>query len=261
VVVEPLARRALTSWETLGNHGAGGLARIGFGAVWCVFRKSAFEASRPRSPVIAREATEERALQAKPLVGIIMGSTSDWETMQHAAKTLEDLGVPHETRVVSAHRTPDLLFEYASGAEARGIAVIIAGAGGAAHLPGMAASKTVLPVLGVPVESKALKGLDSLLSIAQMPAGIPVGTLAIGKAGATNAALLAAAMLGMKHPEIREALHRYRQAQTAKVLANPNPAAGALKDLAAKDQEQPSRGPRREKEKAAKPARGKKRKA
>src|SRR5215813_12309494 len=168
------------------------------------------------------------ANNAKPLVGIIMGSTSDWETMQHAAQTLEDLGVPHETRVVSAHRTPNLLFEYASSAEQRGIEVIIAGAGGAAHLPGMTASKTVLPVLGVPVESKALKGLDSLLSIAQMPGGIPVGALAIGKAGAINAALLAAAILGAKHPEIREALRKFRDAQTARVLANPNPAAGAV---------------------------------
>src|SRR5215470_17229245 len=161
----------------------------------------------------------------KPLVGIIMGSTSDWETMQHAAQTLEELGVAHETRVVSAHRTPDLLFEYASAAERRGFEVIIAGAGGAAHLPGMTASKTVLPVLGVPVESKALKGLDSLLSIAQMPGGIPVGTLAIGKAGAINAALLAAAILGAKHAEIREALRKFREAQTERVLANPNPAA------------------------------------
>jgi 5-(carboxyamino)imidazole ribonucleotide mutase len=157
-----------------------------------------------------------------------MGSTSDWGTMEHAAKTLEQLVVPHETRVVSAHRTPDLLFEYASGAEKRGIEVIIAGAGGAAHLPGMAASKTVLPVLGVPVESKALKGLDSLLSIAQMPGGIPVGTLAIGKAGAINAALLAAAILGNKYPEIREALRKFRQSQTAKVLATSDPAGGSL---------------------------------
>jgi 5-(carboxyamino)imidazole ribonucleotide mutase len=162
---------------------------------------------------------------SQPLVGIIMGSSSDWETMEHAAKTLEQLGVPHETRVVSAHRTPDLLFEYASSAEKRGIEVIIAGAGGAAHLPGMTSSKTVLPVLGVPVESKALKGLDSLLSIAQMPGGVPVGTLAIGKAGAINSALLAAAILGAKHPEIREALRKVRAAQTERVLANPDPAA------------------------------------
>jgi 5-(carboxyamino)imidazole ribonucleotide mutase len=167
---------------------------------------------------------ETSANSKKPLVGIIMGSTSDWETMEHTAKTLEELGVAHETRVVSAHRTPDLLFEYASLAEQRGIEVIIAGAGGAAHLPGMTASKTVLPVLGVPVESKALKGLDSLLSIAQMPGGIPVGTLAIGRAGAINAALLAAAMLGNKYAEIREALRQFRESQTAKVLATPDPA-------------------------------------
>jgi len=145
--------------------------------------------------------------------------------MEHAARTLQDLGVPHETRVVSAHRTPDLLFEYASSAEKRGIEVIIAGAGGAAHLPGMTSSKTVLPVLGVPVESKTLKGLDSLLSIAQMPGGVPVGTLAIGKAGAINSALLAAAILGAKHPEIRDALRKFREAQTERVLANPDPAA------------------------------------
>src|SRR5207248_10514213 len=141
----------------------------------------------------------------QPLVGIIMGSTSDWETMAHAAETLEELGVPHEVRVVSAHRTPDLLFEYASTAETRGLEVIIAGAGGAAHLPGMVAAKTHLPVLGVPVESKALHGIDSLLSIVQMPAGIPVGTLAIGRAGAINAALLAAAILANKHPVFRDA--------------------------------------------------------
>jgi 5-(carboxyamino)imidazole ribonucleotide mutase len=160
---------------------------------------------------------------SRPLVGIIMGSSSDWETMEHAVKTLTDLGIPHETQVVSAHRTPDLLFEYASTAEQRGLEVLIAGAGGAAHLPGMTASKTVLPVLGVPVESKALQGLDSLLSIAQMPGGIPVGTLAIGKAGAINSALLAAAILGAKHPAIREALRKFREEQTERVLANPDP--------------------------------------
>jgi 5-(carboxyamino)imidazole ribonucleotide mutase len=158
-----------------------------------------------------------------PLVGIIMGSKSDWETMANAAQTLEGLGVAFEVRVVSAHRTPDLLFEYASTAEERGIEVIIAGAGGAAHLPGMTAAKTALPVLGVPVESKTLKGIDSLLSIVQMPAGIPVGTLAIGRAGAVNAALFAAAILGNKYPEIKAAVRKYRQAQTQTVLDNPNP--------------------------------------
>jgi 5-(carboxyamino)imidazole ribonucleotide mutase len=157
------------------------------------------------------------------LVGIIMGSTSDWETLRSAAETLEQLGVPHEVQVVSAHRTPDLLFEYASSARARGLEVLIAGAGGAAHLPGMAAAKTSLPVLGVPVLSKALHGVDSLLSIVQMPAGIPVGTLAIGPAGATNAALLAAAILGNSRPEIRAALEAYRAAQTGRVLARPDP--------------------------------------
>ncbi len=161
----------------------------------------------------------------QPLVGVIMGSKSDWETMAHAAQTLEELGVPFEVRVVSAHRTPDLLFEYAGTAEARGLEVIIAGAGGAAHLPGMAAAKTTLPILGVPVESKALNGLDSLLSIVQMPAGIPVATLAIGRAGAINAALLATAILANKHPHFREPLQRYRAAQTQTVLDNPDPRA------------------------------------
>ncbi|MBS0373020.1 MAG: 5-(carboxyamino)imidazole ribonucleotide mutase [Proteobacteria bacterium] len=161
-----------------------------------------------------------------PLVGIIMGSSSDWETLKGAADTLGQLGVPHEVRVVSAHRTPDLLFEYAAGARARGLEVIIAGAGGAAHLPGMTAAKTSLPVLGVPVQSKTLSGLDSLLSIVQMPAGVPVGTLAIGAAGATNAALLAAAILGLKHPAIAAALERHRAQQTERVLASPDPRAG-----------------------------------
>lgn len=164
-----------------------------------------------------------------PLVGIIMGSSSDWETLQSAADTLAQLNIPHEVRVVSAHRTPDLLFEYASAARSRGIEVIIAGAGGAAHLPGMTASKTTLPVLGVPVQSKALNGMDSLLSIAQMPAGIPVGTLAIGTAGATNAALLAAAILGNKYAAIHEALAAFRQNQTDRVLAQPDPRAPLAK--------------------------------
>jgi len=159
-----------------------------------------------------------------PLVGIVMGSRSDWATLEHAAETLAALGVPFEKRVVSAHRTPDLLFEYASSAEARGLEVIIAGAGGAAHLPGMIAAKTTLPVLGVPVESKALNGLDSLLSIVQMPAGIPVGTLAIGKAGAINAALLAAAILANRYDRISDAVKRYRSEQTETVLRNPDPA-------------------------------------
>ncbi len=163
----------------------------------------------------------------KPLVGIIMGSTSDWETMRHAAETLEELNVLFEAEVVSAHRTPDKLFRYAEEAEGRGIEVIIAGAGGAAHLPGMAASKTALPVLGIPVQSKALNGMDSLLSIVQMPAGIPVGTLSIGRAGAVNAALLAAAMLGNKHAAIRTALKAYRERQTERVLSHPDPRDGA----------------------------------
>jgi 5-(carboxyamino)imidazole ribonucleotide mutase len=158
-----------------------------------------------------------------PLVGVIMGSRSDWETMQHAVAVLEQLQIGHEVRVVSAHRTPDLLFEYAADAIDRGSEVIIAGAGGAAHLPGMVAAKTSLPVLGVPVKSHALNGLDSLLSIAQMPAGIPVGTLAIGKAGASNAALLAAGILANKYLKIRERLQAYRQQQTERVLSDPDP--------------------------------------
>ena len=159
----------------------------------------------------------------QPLVGIIMGSQSDWETMRHAAETLTSLGVPHEVSVVSAHRTPDLLFEYADSAAGRGLEVIIAGAGGAAHLPGMCASKTVLPVLGVPVQSKTLNGLDSLLSIVQMPGGVPVGTMAIGKAGAINAALLATAILGNKHPIFRGAYDDFRRRQTEQVLAHRTP--------------------------------------
>ena len=161
---------------------------------------------------------------AKPLVGVIMGSRSDWETMRHAVETLDALGVPNETRVVSAHRTPDLLFDYAGTAMSRGLRVIIAGAGGAAHLPGMVSAKTTLPVLGVPVESKALQGIDSLLSIVQMPAGVPVGTLAIGKPGAINAALLAAAIVAGDHPEFREALEAFRETQTQAVLDQPDPA-------------------------------------
>jgi 5-(carboxyamino)imidazole ribonucleotide mutase len=162
--------------------------------------------------------------QRSPLVGLIMGSRSDWETMRHAAETLERLGVPCERRVVSAHRTPDLLFEYAASAEARGLEVLVAGAGGAAHLPGMAAAKTALPVLGVPIESHALNGLDSLLSIVQMPAGVPVATFAIGRAGAVNAALFAAAILARRHAAVREALARFRAEQTQAVLAEPDPA-------------------------------------
>ena len=159
----------------------------------------------------------------RPLVGVIMGSKSDWETLRHAAETLEALGIPHEVRVISAHRTPDLMAEYAKTAKERGLLVIIAGAGGAAHLPGMTAAHTPLPVLGVPVESRSLKGVDSLLSIVQMPAGVPVGTLAIGKAGAVNAALLAASIVGLSHPEVMERLVAYRKAQTEAVLAHPDP--------------------------------------
>ncbi|MBX3712814.1 MAG: 5-(carboxyamino)imidazole ribonucleotide mutase [Lysobacter sp.] len=158
-----------------------------------------------------------------PLVGVVMGSRSDWDTMQHAVARLEALGVPHEVRVVSAHRTPDVLFDYAATAQARGLRAIIAGAGGAAHLPGMLAAKTAVPVLGVPVQSKALNGMDSLLSIVQMPAGIPVGTFAIGNAGAANAGLFAAAMLAREYPAIGTALDAFRARQTQDVVDNDDP--------------------------------------
>jgi 5-(carboxyamino)imidazole ribonucleotide mutase len=164
---------------------------------------------------------------AKPLVGILMGSKSDWETMSHASKTLDELGVPHEVRVLSAHRTPDQTIEYAASAEKRGLEVVIAAAGGAAHLAGVIAAKTQLPVLGVPMESKSLKGLDSLLSMVQMPAGIPVGTLAIGKPGAINAALFAAAILAIKRPEIHKSLQRFRESQSRAVLDHPDPREGS----------------------------------
>ncbi|MDG6777221.1 5-(carboxyamino)imidazole ribonucleotide mutase [Thiomicrorhabdus sp. zzn3] len=159
----------------------------------------------------------------QPLVGVIMGSKSDWPTMQHAVDMLEQFKVPYEVKVVSAHRTPDLMFEYAEQAEARGLQVIIAGAGGAAHLPGMVAAKTVVPVLGVPVKSRALNGQDSLLSIVQMPGGVPVGTLAIGDAGAKNAGILAAQIVGNQNAAIRQAVHRFRKQQTQTVLENPDP--------------------------------------
>ncbi len=163
------------------------------------------------------------ASSTAPLVGVVMGSRSDWETMEHAAATLASLGIAHEVRVVSAHRTPDLLFSYAEGAASRGLVAIIAGAGGAAHLPGMLAAKTSVPILGVPVQSKALSGLDSLLSIVQMPAGIPVATFAIGRAGAVNAALFAAALLARDHADVRQKLATYRATQTSEVLAAPDP--------------------------------------
>lgn len=159
----------------------------------------------------------------KPLIGVIMGSQSDWDTMAHAVKTLDELSVAYETRIVSAHRTPDLLFEYAESAASRGLKAIIAGAGGAAHLPGMTAAKTRLPVIGVPVQSKALNGIDSLLSIVQMPAGVPVGTVAIGKAGAINAALMAAAIVANEDETVARALEAYRRRQTERVLARPDP--------------------------------------
>ena len=160
--------------------------------------------------------------EAGPLVGVVMGSKSDWETMRHAAELLTELGIPHESKIVSAHRTPDRLFRYGREAEARGLEVLIAGAGGAAHLPGMLAAVTILPVLGVPVESKVLRGVDSLLSIVQMPRGVPVGTLAIGPSGAANAAILAAAILARKYPSIRESLARFRLAQTDAVGESPS---------------------------------------
>lgn len=163
------------------------------------------------------------AANAASLVGVIMGSTSDWETMRHCVDLLTEFDVPHEVEVVSAHRTPDKLFRYAETAEQRGLEVLIAGAGGAAHLPGMAAAKTVLPVLGVPIRSQMLSGVDSLLSIVQMPAGVPVGTLAIGRAGAVNASLLAMSILGVSHPQFRKALADYRRRQTDAVLAKPDP--------------------------------------
>ena len=174
-------------------------------------RKKSFAAAPPEAP--------EKSAAAAPLVGIIMGSISDWGTLEHAAEILTDFGIPHETRVVSAHRTPDLLVEYAKTAAPRGLQVIIAGAGGAAHLPGMTASMTPLPVLGVPVESKALKGMDSLLSIVQMPGGVPVATFAIGKAGAINAALFAASILALTDDAVAAKCQAFRAAQTAKVLA------------------------------------------
>ncbi len=184
---------------------------------------AALEARRLARQTGYNDPMQARADTTQPLVGIIMGSASDWETMRRAAETLDALAIPYEVRVVSAHRTPDLLFEYAGSARERGLEVIIAGAGGAAHLPGMAAAKTTLPVLGVPVQSRALNGLDSLLSIVQMPAGVPVATFAIGIAGAVNAALSAAAILANKRPAIEAALHAYREQQTASVLENPDP--------------------------------------
>ncbi len=175
---------------------------------------------------VHREPVASLDFPLRPLVGIIMGSKSDWATMQNAAETLDKLGIKYEVKVVSAHRTPDLLFSYAKTAEERGLRVIIAGAGGAAHLPGMCAAMTALPVLGVPIESKALKGIDSLLSIVQMPGGVPVGTLAIGPAGATNAALFAASILAIQYPRLGQALQRFRSEQTQAVLGHPDPRDG-----------------------------------
>lgn len=186
-----------------------------------VARGSANVTTPPPGPT----AQEPAPHMAKPLVGVIMGSRSDWETMRHAVETLDELGIPSEVLVASAHRTPDRVSEWASTAEERGLEVIIAGAGGAAHLAGVVAANTVLPVLGVPIQSQALQGLDSLLSMVQMPGGIPVGTLAIGKAGATNAALLAAAVMGAKHPELRTAVRRYREERARAVLEAADPRA------------------------------------
>ena len=180
-----------------------------------------------QEPISSKSLTD---LASSPLVAVIMGSSSDWSTMKNAVEKLEELGIPYETRVVSAHRTPELMFEYVGALEARGVQVLIAGAGGAAHLPGMSASITVLPVIGVPIKSKALKGVDSLLSIVQMPAGIPVATVAIGDAGASNAGLLAAAILGISHPRIREALRAYRNETKAQVLAAPDPRHSTAKE-------------------------------
>ncbi len=187
------------------------------------------EEESTQSPATASRGLLELAAMApgsaSPLIGIMMGSKSDWETMANAAKALDALGIPYEVHVMSAHRTPDLVDEYVSGAEGRGLEVIIAGAGGAAHLAGVAAARTLLPVLGVPMQSKALNGMDSLLSTVQMPAGIPVGTLAIGSAGATNDGLLAAAILANKHPHVRDALRKYRDNQTQTLLAQTDPRA------------------------------------
>jgi 5-(carboxyamino)imidazole ribonucleotide mutase len=186
-------------------------------------------ATDKQTPLSPGEVPEEPAtprMQFKPRVAIIMGSRSDWATMQHSADTLAELGLLAEIRIVSAHRTPDLLFDFAEQAESRGIEVIIAGAGGAAHLPGMCAAKTCLPVLGVPIESAVLRGVDSLLSIVQMPSGVPVGTLAIGKAGAVNAGLLAGAILGVKYPVVRDKLREYRAKQTQMIMEDPDPRQG-----------------------------------
>lgn len=202
---------------------------LGFGSRYNLFLARE-RGTRPIEPESGRRGGQSMAKDASVQVGIVMGSTSDWPTLEHAAKTLEALKVPFETRVVSAHRTPDLLFEYAESAAERGLRAIIAGAGGAAHLPGMLASKTWLPILGVPVQSKALRGMDSLLSIVQMPAGVPVGTLAIGRSGAVNAALLAASMIATTDVAVRKRLEEWRAQQTADVLADSDPALSAIEE-------------------------------